>query len=68
MVELGSKGSRNEIVLAQHTVGQVNGFKVTECGKGNSGSRWGSAEWDFQGLVVGGDTEVMAGSKEVRMC
>ena len=30
------------------------GFEVIECGKGGSGGRWGSAEWDFQGQVVRG--------------
>jgi hypothetical protein len=43
------------MLIAQDSVGQVNGFEVTECGKGGSGSRWGSIERDFQGQVVGGD-------------
>ena len=44
MVELGSKGSGNQLVLAQDSFVQVNGYEVIECSKGGSGMRWGSAE------------------------
>ena len=57
MVEMGSKGLGNELVLVQDSVSQANGFEITECAKGGFGSSWGSAEWDFQGQVVG-ETEV----------
>ena len=49
---------------------EIKGLKIIKCGKSVSGGRMGSAEWNFQGQVVGGgggETEIQEGSEEVGM-
>ena len=47
MVKTGDEGLGDELVLAQDSVGKLNGFKVSVGSKGGSGGGRGSIERNF---------------------